>query len=152
MGSGEKTSLPTSHFPLPPLHFPLPTPKRMSVQNYKDLIVWQKSMCLVEEVYRLSSNSPKEESFSLTNQIRRAAVSIPSNIAEGQERKGTAEFINFLSISMGSRAEVETQLMIAQRLGYISLTDLDKTLELSNEIKRMTHSLVSKLKHREKPK
>lgn len=122
----------------------------MTVQNYRELIVWQKSMRLVEEEYRVSGNFPKEENFSLTNQIRRAAVSIPSNIAEGQERKGTAEFINFLSIAMGSRAEVETQLMIAQRLGYLPSTELDQILDLTDEIKRMTHSLVSRLKERGK--
>lgn len=118
----------------------------MTVRNYKELIVWQKSMLLVEQVYLLTKSFPKDEIYGLTNQARRAAVSIPSNIAEGQARKGTAEFIHFLSISMGSRAELETQMMIAQRLDYISESELEKLLSLSEEIKKMTHSLVSKLK------
>jgi len=117
----------------------------MSVQNYRDLIVWQKSMELVELVYAATKSFPKEEQYGLTNQVRRAVVSIPSNIAEGQARKGSAEFKNFLSIASGSRAEVETQLLIANKLGYITKSDLDEALALSNEIKRMTHSLMSKL-------
>lgn len=118
----------------------------MSIQNYQDLIVWQKAMSLVEVVYALTKNFPKEETYALTSQVRRAAVSIPSNIAEGQARTGTAEFKDFLSIASGSRAEVETQLILANKLGYISEAELNKALELSNEIKRMTHSLISKLK------
>lgn len=118
----------------------------MSVQNYTDLIVWQKSMSLVEVVYDLAKKFPKEETYGLSSQVRRAAVSIPSNIAEGQARNGSAEFKNFLWIASGSRAEVETQLTLAHRLEYISENESDKALELSNEIKRMTHSLISKLK------
>ena len=90
------------------------------VESYRDLIVWQKSMELVERVYRMTRVFPKEELYGLSSQIRRAAVSIPSNIAEGQARKSTAEFLNFLSIAQGSRAEVETQTLIAQRLGYVT--------------------------------
>ena len=118
----------------------------MAVQNYRELIVWQRSMDLVELVYKYTKTFPKEEQYGLTSQFRRAAVSIPSNIAEGQARNGSAEFRNFLSIASGSRAEVETQLMIAARLGYISDDELNKALSLSVEIKRMTHSLSSKLK------
>jgi len=102
-------------------------------------------MELVELVYAATKSFPKEEQYGLTNQVRRAVVSIPSNIAEGQARKGSAEFKNFLSIASGSRAEVETQLLIANKLGYITKSDLDEALALSNEIKRMTHSLMSKL-------
>jgi len=80
----------------------------MAVQNYRELIVWQKSMDLVELVYQATKAFPKEELYGLTNQVRRAAVSIPSNIAEGQARQSTAEFKNFLSIAQGSRAETET--------------------------------------------
>ena len=118
----------------------------MSIQNYRDLIVWQKAMALAELIYLLTKKFPKEETYGLSSQIRRAAVSIPSNIAEGQARTGSAEFRNFLSIAAGSRAEVETQLTLAQRLGYISEAELAEALELSNEIKRMTHALISKLK------
>ena len=117
----------------------------MAVQNYRELIVWQKAMDLVELVYQATKAFPKEELYGLTNQVRRAAVSIPSNIAEGQARQSTAEFKNFLSIAQGSRAEVETQIMITQRLRYISQQQADQILALSEEIKRMTYSLTAKL-------
>ena len=118
----------------------------MSIQNYQDLIVWQKAMKLAELVYAFTKQFPQEEIYGLTSQVRRAAVSVPSNIAEGQARSGSAEFRNFLSISYGSRAEAETQLIIAQRLNYITKSQLEEALDLSNEIKRMTHTLISKLK------
>lgn len=118
----------------------------MSIQNYQDLIVWQKAMTLAELIYALTQHFPKEEIYGLTSQVRRAAVSIPSNIAEGQARTGTAEFKNFLSIASGSRAEVETQLILAQRLNYITEPQLKEALDLANEIKRMTHALNNKLK------
>jgi four helix bundle protein len=117
----------------------------MSVKNYRELIVWQKAMDLVEMIYRVSRQFPREELYGLTSQIRRAAVSIPSNIAEGQARQSTAEFRNFLSIAQGSRAEVETQLMIAQRLGYLSSQNATEILNLTEEIKRMIYSLTAKL-------
>jgi len=88
----------------------------MQVKSYKDLIVWQKAMDLVEMVYQVTRSFPKDELYGLTNQLRRAAVSVPSNIAEGQAHNSTAEFRNFLSIAHGSLAEVETQLLIAERL------------------------------------
>ena len=118
----------------------------MAVQNYRELIVWQKAMDLVELVYQATKAFPKEELYGLTNQVRRASVSIPSNIAEGQARQSTAEFKNFLSIAQGSRAEVETQIMIAQRLGYLPRQQTEQILNLSEEIKRMTYSLTAKLK------
>lgn len=118
----------------------------MSIQNYQDLILWQKAMSLAELVYTLTKQFPKEEIYGLTSQLRRAVVSIPSNIAEGQARTGTAEFRNFLSIASGSRAEVETQLILAKKLAYISEAELNNALDLSNEIKRMTHALIFKLR------
>ena len=118
----------------------------MAVQNYRELIVWQKAMDVVELVYQATKIFPKEELYGLTNQVRRAAASIPSNIAEGQARQSTAEFRNFLSIAQGSRAEVETQIMIAQRLGYLPQQQTDQILNLSEEIKRMIYSLTAKLK------
>ena len=117
----------------------------MPVQNYRELIVWQKAMDLVELVYQATKIFPKEELYGLTSQVRRAAVSIPSNIAEGQARRSTAEFKNFLSIAQGSRAEVETQILLSQRLGYISQQQADLILALSEEIKRMIYSLTAKL-------
>ncbi|MGJ8654283.1 MAG: four helix bundle protein [Opitutaceae bacterium] len=117
----------------------------MSVRNYTELIVWQKSILLVEQVYSATRSFPSEEIYGLTSQVRRAAVSIPSNIAEGQARKSTKEFKRFLSIALGSNAEVETQLIIAQRLDYIKQDNLNDLLSLCDEIKRMAHTLITKL-------
>lgn len=118
----------------------------MSTRSYQDLIVWQKAMDFIEQVYALSKTFPSNESFGLTAQIRRAAVSIPSNIAEGQAKQSSSDFRRYLNISQGSRAEVETQLMIAQRLSCITNDELESALSLSNEIKRMIHILGKKLK------
>src|SRR5712691_5534753 len=87
----------------------------MKVKNYQELIVWQKAMDLVEDVYKASRDFPREEVYALTSQIRRAAVSIPSNIAEGQGRRTTLDFLRHLSIAYGSLREVETQILIAGR-------------------------------------
>ncbi len=87
-------------------------------RKHHDLLVWQEAMALVKEIYRLTSHFPKEEIYALTSQMRRAAVSIPSNIAEGAARNGSKEFLQFLSIARGSLSELEPQLLIAQDLGY----------------------------------
>ena len=92
--------------------------------NHKDMKVWKLSMQLVEEVYRISSDFPKQEMYGLTSQVRRAVVSVPSNLSEGAARNGKKEFCNFLGISLGSLAELETQLIIVSRLGYAEVTDL----------------------------
>lgn len=117
----------------------------MQVKSYKDLIVWQKSMDLVAMVYQVTKMFPKEELYGLTNQLRRAAVSIPSNIAEGQARNSTAEFRNFLSIARGSLAEVETQLLIAERLNYLGSEKLREILAVQIEVNKMTNALMNKL-------
>jgi four helix bundle protein len=117
----------------------------MAVSSYKDLIVWQKAMDLVMLVYELTKGFPKEETYGLMNQLRRAAVSVPSNIAEGHERRSTAEFRNFLSIARGSLAEVETQLLLAQRLGYLKEAQLAPTLALQVEVNKMLNALSAKL-------
>ena len=117
----------------------------MTVQNYKELIVWQKAMDLVVEVYRLTKAFPKEELYGLTSQVRRAVVSIPSNIAEGQGRKGTKEFLNFLSIARGSLMEVETQILLAERLSYLAPTESTKALSLMEEVSRMLSGLRASL-------
>ena len=115
------------------------------VKSYEDLLVWQKSMDLVENIYKLVNLLPKEENFGLAAQMRRAVVSIPSNIAEGQARQGTKEFINFLSIANCSKAELRTQIQICVRLGYISKTQASGSLALCEEIGKMLHSLKAKL-------
>ena len=112
--------------------------------NYKELIVWQKSMNLVELVYKVTSSFPTEEKFGLTSQIRRSAVSIPSNIAEGAGRSSKNAFRNFLEISNGSINELKTQLEISERLGFIQRDELDKTIELCSEIQKMTFTLIKK--------
>lgn len=117
----------------------------MQINSYKDLIVWQKAMDLAQEIYRLTKSFPKEELYGLTSQLRRAAVSVPSNIAEGQARQGTAEFLNFLSIAQGSLAEVHTQLLLAQRFQYLQPPDAVRAAALIEEISKMLSSLRAKL-------
>ncbi len=116
------------------------------VQSYRDLIVWQKAVDLVEHIYNISQNWPKHEQFGLTNQVRRAAVSVPSNIAEGQARQHTSEFRQFLFIALGSLAEVHTQLLIATRLGYVNQNDFGMLEKQVIEIQKMLRSLSSKLR------
>ncbi len=117
----------------------------MQVKSYKDLIVWQKAMDLVELVYQATKTFPKEEIYGLTNQVRRAVVSVPSNIAEGQARQSSAEFKNFLSIARGSLAEVETQLLIAMRLGYLTQEQLASIMAVHQEVSKILPALMAKL-------
>ena len=117
----------------------------MVVNSYEELIVWQKAMLLVEEVYKLVKKLPREELYALSDQLRRAVVSVPSNIAEGHTRAGTKEFINFLSIANGSRVEVETQLKICERLKYLSESDVTESLNLCSEVGKMLNVMISKL-------
>ena len=120
----------------------------MPVKNYRDLVVWQKAMDLVIMVYRSTAAFPHEELYGLRNQLRRAAVSIPSNIAEGQGRHTTREFLSFLSIANGSLREVETQSMIASRLHYITEERESELLGLAAEVGRLRNGLVTALKKR----
>jgi four helix bundle protein len=117
----------------------------MIVQQYRELIVWQKAMQLVKKVYGLTSKLPREEIYALSSQIRRAVVSIPSNIAEGQARNSTKEFVKFLSIARGSKAELQTQLLICVDIGYLSEADIKAAMELSEEAGKMLTSLIKKL-------
>ena len=112
------------------------------MRNHKDLIVWQKSMLLVRRVYEVTRTFPHEEMFGLTSQMRRAAVSIPSNIAEGYGRIYDKERINFLSIALGSASELETQLMISEDLGFTVNNDIAELSSLNNEVIRMLTSLI----------
>ena len=108
------------------------------------MIVWQKSIVLVTKIYSVTKSFPKEETYGLTSQIRRAAVSVPSNIAEGRRRGGETEFRQFLRIAFGSLSEVETQLEIARQLGYVpvdgSFNEIGRLIE---EISRMLNSMTS---------
>ena len=121
----------------------------MSVQNYKDLIAWQKSMQLAKEVYLLTKKLPKEELFGLTNQLRRAVVSIFSNIAEGNGRLSRKEYLHFLSIARGSKSEVETQLLFCVELGYLQESDIETALGLCTEVSKLLNRLISKIKEQE---
>ena len=115
------------------------------ISSHEDLIAWQKSMDMVEEVYRISRSLPFEEKYGLSNQMRRAAISVPSNIAEGHSRITKNEFLNFLSIARGSNAELNTQLKIGVRIGYFSVDDINKALRLNNEVGRLISGLMGKL-------
>ncbi len=123
-----------------------------SVTSYQDLVAWQKSIELVTEIYKLSRKFPKEEMFSLTSQIRRAAVSIPSNIAEGRGKSSKGEFQQFLYHARGSLNEVETQLIIAQNLGYIEEQELADSFEKIARVGRLLHGLISAIKKTRNPK
>ena len=117
----------------------------MKVKNYQELIVWQKAMDLVEDVYKSSRDFPREEIYALTSQIRRAAVSIPSNIAEDQGRRTTLDFLRHLSIAYGSLREVETQILIAGRLKYVAQTRVDDVMDLAGEVGRLLNGLMNSL-------
>lgn len=116
------------------------------INSYKELIVWQKSFDLVKKIYKLTDNFPKSEIYGLTSQMRRAAISIPSNIAEGFVRKHTKEFSQFISIAFGSGAELETQLLLAKDLNFVSEGEFKNLDNLLSEIMKMLNSLLAKLK------
>lgn len=112
---------------------------------FRDLVVWQRSMDLVERIYEISAAFPKDERFGLTAQIRRAAVSVPSNIGEGSRRKKRKAFLNHLDIALGSQAEVEVQLEIAQRLRFLKMADYQQMQIAVEEIGRMLNGLIVSL-------
>lgn len=116
------------------------------IKSYNDLFAWQKSIELVTETYKLTQLFPKEEIYGLTSQIRRSAVSIPSNIAEGQSRNTTGEFIQFLGIAKGSLAELETQFVIANNLNYISNENLADLKKKTADINRLILGLIKSLR------
>jgi four helix bundle protein len=116
------------------------------MKNFKDLIVWQKAIDLVALIYERTGSFPNEEKFGLTNQMRRAAVSIPSNIAEGHTRHTAADFKHFLRMALGSAAELETQVVIAEKLKYCSARNAKEILEKIQEIAKMTAVLSTKLR------
>ncbi len=115
------------------------------MKNFKELKVWQKGIELVAIVYKITSSFPEEEKYGLIAQMRRAAVSIPSNIAEGHLRKTAKDFKQFLSIARGSCAELETQIIIAHKLGFIQDDDFNKLSPKVEELSKMLSSFYSKI-------
>jgi len=115
------------------------------VKSFRELHVWNKGMQLSLAVYRLTSKFPREEMYGLTSQLRRAAVSIPSNIAEGYGRNTRGDYKQFLGIARGSTLEVQTQLMIALELGFLDVQAHGEVEDLSNEVSKMLYSLMRKL-------
>jgi four helix bundle protein len=115
------------------------------INSFKDLIVWQKSYDIAIKVYVGTKQFPKEEMYGITSQIRRSAVSVPSNIAEGYGRRRTREYERFLSIALGSLYELQTQLCLAKDIGLPFPAELQNALELSNEIEKMLNTMIKKL-------
>jgi four helix bundle protein len=122
--------------------------EQQSRNSHKDLILWQKALDLAVAVHEVSVAFPKSEIFGLVSQIRRAAVSVPSNIAEGSARRTTREFIAFLHIARGSMAEVETQLLLAQRVGYVSNERLTVLQARFDEVGRIMNAVITGLRRR----
>lgn len=115
------------------------------VSSYKQLLVWQRSMDLVETVYRITGKFPPGEQWGLTSQMRRAAVSVPSNIAEGYGRQATGEYRHHLSMGRGSLLDLETQILLSRRLNYLGSKEADSVLSEIEEISRMLATLISRL-------
>lgn len=120
----------------------------MRVRNYRDLVVWERAVDLVVEIYRLSAGFPREEQFGLTSQMRRASVSVTANIAEGSGRATSRDFLNFLSYSRGSLKEIESMVFVAQRLGFVSTPECTQALSLAEETSRMLIGLRSSIAKR----
>lgn len=122
----------------------------MSIQSFRDLEVWQKAMEMAEEVYRLTKDFPKEELFGLTSQMRRAATSVPANIAEGWARRGTKEFLQFLNIASGSLRELETYLLLAERIQLARAPQVQPLLELAQTLGKQLIALQRSLSAKSK--
>ena len=118
----------------------------MHMKTYRDLVAWQKGIDLCELVYRASAAFPRREIYGLTSQIRRAAVSVPSNIAEGAGRITKGEFVQSIGHARGSLLEIETQLIVAQRLGYLDAKETDALLTVTNEVGKLSNGLIRSLK------
>ncbi|WP_421752597.1 four helix bundle protein [Croceimicrobium sp.] len=117
------------------------------MHRFKNLKVWQKAMELAERVFVLTRDFPEEEKFGLIAQIRRSAVSVPSNIAEGAGRNSNQDFARFLNIANGSINELETQLLLAERLGFVEKDKLEETLSLVAEVQKMNYAMTKRLKN-----
>jgi len=120
--------------------------KVKKIRSFRDLIVWDKSIELVKEVYQVTKLFPKEEIFGLTSQVRRAAVSIPSNIAEGNARLSRKEFQHFLGNARGSLAELQTQIIISKELGFLSDKEMDDIINKAIDVARLLNGLLSSLR------
>ena len=118
------------------------------MHNFKELIVWQKSRCLVNDIYKLTQKFPVDEKFGLTQQIRRAAVSIPSNIAEGSGRGTNNDFLHFIDIANGSAFEVETQLYLALDLEYISQSEFEDIAKKLLDVERLIYNFKKSLSNK----
>lgn len=119
--------------------------EKVAARNYRELIVWQDAIKIAKQVYELTGKFPKQETYALADQIRRAAVSVPSNIAEGQARKSPGDFKRFLHIALGSLAEVDTQLVLAQEFGYLSKEDVDVMDEQIQNLRKKLYALINTL-------
>jgi four helix bundle protein len=117
------------------------------MKNHKDLDVWKKSMLLAEQIYNLTKDFPTDEKYGLISQMKRAVISIPSNIAEGAARKGNKEFIQFMYIAMGSLSELETQILLSQRLQFVN--SVDNYLDQIEKIKQMLFGLIRYISKRD---
>ncbi|HLX83873.1 MAG TPA: four helix bundle protein [Terriglobales bacterium] len=117
-------------------------------RSYRDLVAWQKAMRFVAEIYAVTQRFPIEERFGLTGQLRRAAVSVPSNIAEGQARFSQKEFHHFLSMARGSLVEIETQILIAKELGYLQPGKSEALLDSAEELGKILNGLIGSIKDR----
>lgn len=117
-------------------------------QDFRDLVLWRKAMDLAAGTYRLSRQLPREETFALATQLRRSAVSIPSNVAEGSARRSTREFIAFLHIARGSLGELRTQCLIAERVGYLTASDLAPLERLMDDVGRLLNAVLAGLRRR----
>ncbi len=124
----------------------------MALKDYRELIAWQRAVDLVEMIYRMTADFPKTEVYALTSQIRRAAVSIPSNVAEGQGRRTTRDFLYFLSVANGSLKEVETQIIVSQRLGFLDEHKKSKLIDLTTEVGRLISGLRKSLEQKHDPR
>jgi four helix bundle protein len=118
-------------------------------RDYRDLVLWQRAIEMAAEVHRTTLKMPRHEMFGMAAQIRRAAVSVPSNIAEGSGRRTTREFIAFLHIARGSLSELRTQLFLAERVGYLTSADVSTAEKLADEVGRLLNAVIRGLRRRQ---
>jgi four helix bundle protein len=119
-----------------------------AIKSYRDLRVWQDAMTLAESCYRLTRGFPKDELFGLTSQIRRSAASVPANIAEGHGRENTRTFVQYLRIAQGSLKELETHVLLAQRIGFADQAAVNATMEQCDAVGKMLRSLIRALQQK----